>query len=55
MPDQISFQGTDCRFGRFTAAAHFTEASESVIGFYFDNGSNKSAPVASVGVAQRRV
>ena len=41
-------------FGRFAAAAHFAEADEAVVGFDFDDGADEAAPVAAVGVAQRR-
>ena len=51
--DEVGFHGAKSGFGGFAAAAHFAQADEAVIRFYFDDGAYKAAPVAAIGVAQR--
>ncbi len=50
---QIRLHGAEHGFGRFAAAAHLAQADQAVIGFHFDNGADKAAPVAAIGMAQR--
>ncbi len=50
--DKVRLHRAKRGFGGFAAAAHFSKADEPVVGFDFDDGSNKASPVHAVGMAQ---
>jgi O-glycosyl hydrolase len=49
---QIGLHGVERGFGGFASAAHFAQTDDSVIGFYFNDGADEAAPVASVRVPE---
>jgi hypothetical protein len=51
---EVRLHGAEDGFGRFAAASHFSEPDEPGIGFYFDDGADEAAPVAAIGMAERR-
>ena len=51
---QVRLHGAEHGLGRFAAAAHFAQADQAVVGLDFDDGADEAAPVAAIGVAQRR-
>ena len=54
VPDEVRLHRAEDRLGRFAAAAHLAEADEPVVGLHLDDRADEAAPVAAVGVAQRR-
>jgi hypothetical protein len=51
---QAGFQRAEHGLGGFTPAAHFTQADQPVIGLHFHDGAHEAAPMAAIGMAQRR-
>ena len=52
--DEASLQRAEHGFGGFASAAHFAQADQPVIRLHFHDGPHEAAPVAAIGVAQRR-
>src|SRR5216684_3105008 len=46
--NQIRLHGSEYRFGRFPAPTHLAQSDQAVIGFHFNNCSNKTPPMAAV-------
>ena len=52
--DEIRLHRAEHRLGRLAAAAHLAQPDEPVVGLHLDDRADEPAPVAAVGVAQRR-
>lgn len=53
--DKIGLHDAENGFSRFAATTHLAQSDQPVIGFHFDNRTDKAAPMAAVRMTKRRL